>query len=226
MIIYDQSEKCFKGYQDGRWTACGFQYIENNTGNNTIVIDVTSLTGNIWMDRNLGASQVATSSSDILSYGDLYQWGRAADGHQLSSSGITSAIAISSNPGHDNFISQDTSPYDWLVPKNDNLWQGVNGINNPCPSGYRIPTSPEWDNERLKFATNDRSGAYESDLKLSAAGLRSFISGTYDNTFSSGNYWSSTAVSDGVIILQLQSNAILYQILPRAFGFSVRCIKN
>jgi len=43
---------------------------------------VKSATGKIWMDRNLGASQVATSSTDAAAYGDLYQWGRAADGHE------------------------------------------------------------------------------------------------------------------------------------------------
>ena len=31
--------------------------------------------GTIWMDRNLGAIQVATSSTDADAYGDLYQWG-------------------------------------------------------------------------------------------------------------------------------------------------------
>src|SRR6056297_394486 len=39
-------------------------------------------TGKIWMDKNLGASQVATASDDEDAYGDLYQWGRAADGHE------------------------------------------------------------------------------------------------------------------------------------------------
>jgi hypothetical protein len=33
---------------------------------------VTSSTGQVWMDRNLGASQVATSSTDPASYGDSY----------------------------------------------------------------------------------------------------------------------------------------------------------
>ena len=27
--------------------------------------------------------------------------------------------------------------------QNDNLWQGVNGVNNLCPSGFRLPTSTE-----------------------------------------------------------------------------------
>tara|TARA_B110000090_G_scaffold89704_1_gene101755 strand:- start:8070 stop:8588 length:519 start_codon:yes stop_codon:yes gene_type:complete len=44
---------------------------------------VTSPTGQVWMDRNLGATQVATSSTDHLAYGNLYQWGRALDGHQV-----------------------------------------------------------------------------------------------------------------------------------------------
>jgi hypothetical protein len=40
---------------------------------------VTSLTVQVWVDRNLGASQVATSSTDPVSYGNSYQWGRLAD---------------------------------------------------------------------------------------------------------------------------------------------------
>jgi hypothetical protein len=34
----------------------------------------------VWLDRNLGASQVCTSVTDTACYGDLYQWGRAKDG--------------------------------------------------------------------------------------------------------------------------------------------------
>jgi hypothetical protein len=54
--------------------------IDPTTGQ--ILKDVTSTTGKIWMDRNLGASRVATSVSDTLAYGDLYQWGRGTDGHE------------------------------------------------------------------------------------------------------------------------------------------------
>ena len=43
---------------------------------------VTSATGKVWMDRNLGAAQVATSATDEAAYGDLYQWGRPEDGHE------------------------------------------------------------------------------------------------------------------------------------------------
>lgn len=40
------------------------------------------VTGRVWKDRNLGASRVATSVNDVEASGDLYQWGRATDGHE------------------------------------------------------------------------------------------------------------------------------------------------
>ncbi len=43
---------------------------------------VLAAKGRLWMDRNLGALQVATASDDHLAYGDLYQWGRLRDGHE------------------------------------------------------------------------------------------------------------------------------------------------
>lgn len=112
--------------------------------------DVTNpITGETWMDRNLGAIQVATSSTDPDSYGDLYQWGRAADGHESPTSGTTSANATTAVPDAGNawdglFITETSPPVDWLTPQDNTLWQGVSGTNNPCPSGYRLPTEAEW----------------------------------------------------------------------------------
>ena len=104
---------------------------------------VLSATGRIWMDRNLGASQVATSLTDVLSYGDYYQWGRLSDGHQLATSATTSTLSNSDVPGNSDFIISPCCRFDWLFNRNNNLWQGVNGINNPCPAGFRLPTSAE-----------------------------------------------------------------------------------
>ena len=47
---------------------------------------VTSAGGQVWMNRNLGASRVAVSSTDTAAYGDLYQWGRLDDGHESRTS--------------------------------------------------------------------------------------------------------------------------------------------
>ncbi|MCP3892599.1 MAG: hypothetical protein GY702_27545 [Desulfobulbaceae bacterium] len=77
----------------------------------------------IWLDRNLGASQVATAYNDTLAYGDLYQWGRGVDGHESRTSPPTTVLSSSDAPRHDNFILTSSSPYDWRSPQNDNLWQ-------------------------------------------------------------------------------------------------------
>ena len=118
----------------------------------TDVPTVTTPTGRVWMDLNLGASQVATSKNDSKAYGYLYQWGRFTDGHQERSSEITNVISSVTNPNHRYFI---TSPKDWINPFNDDLWQGVEGINNPCPLCFRLPTKAEWDAESKGWLNSD-----------------------------------------------------------------------
>jgi uncharacterized protein (TIGR02145 family) len=202
---------------------------------------VLSSTGKIWMDRNLGATRVATSPTDHLSYGDLYQWGRGSDGHQLVTwsngttgipvNGITSTLSSTDSPGNSNFITNSVSPSDWRAPKNDNLWQGVGGTNNPCPSGFRLPTAAEWEAERAIFPTNNALGAYNSVLKLPSPGLRFFNTGNISLVGTDGFYWSSNVGNTNVnlsqdlqITLSPGFNAIADG--SRGSGFSVRCIKN
>jgi formylglycine-generating enzyme required for sulfatase activity len=67
-------------------------------------------------------------------------------------------------PEHGDFIINGSSPYDWRNPQNDNLWQGVSGTNNPCPSGYRLPTEAEWEAERQNWSSNNTAGAFASPL--------------------------------------------------------------
>lgn len=188
------------------------------------------ITGRIWMDRNLGASQVATSSTDADAYGDLYQWGRASDGHQSRTSATTTTLSSSDTPGHGDFIINANSPFDWRVPQNDNLWQGVNGINNPCPAGSRLPTEAEWEIERLSWSSNDAAGAFDSPLKLTVGGIRKFSDGSLLSVGTSGGYWSSTLSDEGGGIYSRflsfgGSNAYVIS-SHRASGYSVRCIKD
>lgn len=187
-----------------------------------------STTGKIWMDRNLGATQVANSSTDANSYGHLYQWGRGTDGHESRTSSTTSTLSSSNTPGHSNFILAPDSPNDWRSPQNGNLWQGVTGINNPCPIGYRLPTLAEWDAERLSWSTNNSAGAFASPLKLPVAGLRYASDGSLDWVGSVGLYWSSTVTEDWItsrFLLFSSENARMSANL-RAYGYSVRCIKD
>lgn len=187
---------------------------------------VTSRTGRVWMDRNLGASRVSTSSTDEESYGDLYQWGRRTDGHEKRTSQTTSTLSDSDTPGHGKFITTGSSPYNWRTPQNNNLWQGVNGTNNPCPEGFRIPTAAEWDAERTSWISNNSDGAFSSPLKLPVAGGRNSSSGLFGYIGSYGDYWSSTPNGTVAQRLYFRSNNAYTGGYGRASGFSVRCIKD
>lgn len=185
--------------------------------------NVTSANGKIWMDRNLGASRVATSTTDTSSYGDLYQWGRANDQHQLRKSTTTNILATSDIPGNANFILPSIPPYDWRIPQNTNLWQGASGINNPCPSGYRIPTEAEWNTELASWSSKNADGAFASPLKLTLAGNREALinfAGTY------ASYWSSTISGEGSRYLYISSTGSYTLTHNRSYGGSIRCIKD
>ena len=181
------------------------------------------------MDRNLGASQVATSSTDADSYGDLYQWGRGKDGHQCSHLGTTSTLSTTDIPGHGDFILNSSSPYDWRNPKNDSLWQGVNGINNPCPNGYRVPTQAELNDERLSWSSNNAAGAFGSVLKLPLAGRLDGHVGTTKSFGWVGNkgfYISSTVQGNNIKGLEFNSTSAFIWDYFRVGAYSVRCIKD
>jgi uncharacterized protein (TIGR02145 family) len=195
-------------------------------GATTVVDVINPATGKTWMDRNLGASQVATSTTDQAAYGDLYQWGRRADGHQCRTSPTTATLSSIDQPVHGNFILAPNAPYDWRSPQNANLWQGVNGVNNPCPSGYRIPSEPELEAERLSWSQNNSVGAFASPLKLPMAGYRNSSNGSLFGVGTNGYCWSSTVSGTNSRTLDFNSiNANMYD-NNRAFGFSVRCLKH
>jgi uncharacterized protein (TIGR02145 family) len=190
----------------------------------TQVVEVVNpATGKIWMDRNLGASQAATSSADEQAYGDLYQWGRGSDGHEKRNSPTTSVLSSSDSPGHGMYINTSSYPYDWRSVQNNNLWQGVDIVNNPCPTGFRLPTFVEWFDEIFSWRSNNSAGAFASPLKLSVTGYR-------DNSLfdvgSIGYYWSGVVHSTYAYHLYFHNGYATMHSSGRAAGFSVRCIKD
>ena len=187
-----------------------------------VIGTVTSAGGRIWMDRNLGASQIATSVTDASSYGDLYEWGRGTDGHQLRTATTTTTQSSSDSPGNSLFI---TGSGDWRNPSNNNLWQGLNGINNPCPAGYRIPTKAEWETEIASWVPQNKEGAFASPLKLPTPGFRDNSGGGVMNGGLNGDYWSSTIDGSNSYIMYIHVGAGTVS-FPRTYGFSCRCIQN
>ena len=238
LTMYNTTASCFQSWNGTLWVddGCGstFSGPEYTAGSvfcasgATIVVEIiNSSTGKIWMDRNLGASQVATSSTDANSYGDLYQWGRKSDGHQCRNSATTTTLSSGDQPVNGDFILPSSSLYDWRSPQNTNLWQGVNGVNNPCPSSYRLPTETEMNAEVSSWSSNNSAGAFASPLKLPMAGGRDYITGSIYDVGSLGVYWSSTVSGTNSHNLYFYSSGAGGGGLGgHTFGLSVRCLKD
>ena len=204
----------------------------------TAVVDVI-YGSQTWMDRNLGARRVATALNDVLSYGNYYQWGRPADGHEItvwngdtptSSRGFADATALgalsaTTTPGHPNFILTKAGTFDWLATQADpDRWATAN--QGPCPKGYHVPTDTEW-NTAYKFgAWNYNTDTYNSALKLPSAGGRNSLSGLLLNQGTYGYYWSSTVSGTNARGLYFNSTAVSRSINERAYGLTVRCLKD
>ena len=200
---------------------------------------VTTATGRIWLDRNLGASRVATSSTDVEAYGDYYQWGRPADGHQTkyltnnNSSGFTNTKSSSSVPSTDLWIVPTDDSNDWLITPDNSLWTGANPATNPCPAGFRIPTEAEWSAENI---ANVGATFQTNGLKLTLPGmLTNFGSGgaSYTAKGTYGQYLTQTAytttpVKGGARYFGVNGSnqAWFDQNYYKSHGMSVRCIKN
>ena len=56
-----------------------------NSQSVTYGVITSATTHRKWLNRNLGAPDVATAYNDWKNMGDMFQWGRKADGHQLIS---------------------------------------------------------------------------------------------------------------------------------------------
>ncbi|MDC1370935.1 hypothetical protein N8289_03745 [Flavobacteriales bacterium] len=197
----------------------------------TQIIDITNpITGKVWMDRNLGATNIVTNHYDSSTYGDLYQWGRFSDGHQCRNSDTTYLLSSTVASGHDDFILYQTPPGvsiatgDWYLPNTGIQWQNSQ-INNPCPNGYRLPTQTEFNNEVSYWLTQNAYGAISSPIKFPLSGKRRHYDGLVLGGSVEGLYWTSTINFERSVALQIFGNGVGTQSHFRATGASIRCIK-
>jgi hypothetical protein len=206
--------------------------------------------GFIFMDRNLGASAAGTGVD--VNKGLFYQWGRkdpfpatlAAGATQPGSGMFTTAVMSSSNGTIPNTIKNPnvfiTSNNDWYYgnERNNELWGhiGLKTIYDPCPSGWRVPknSGSSADTSPWKGFNNSNGGTFSAGYTWSekavypAAGYRSEL-GVLTGQNLSGRNWCaspSTSTTDNALRLSFSNgNVNIAEGFPRAYGFSVRCVK-
>jgi uncharacterized protein (TIGR02145 family) len=204
-----------------------------------VTYGVVSHGNRYWMDRNLGAKRAATSLYDTLSVGDFYQWGRAADGHQLLNNTKVCYTKAKSGqqPGNDSIIKKKNSEgnCDWNANSNwTTRWEdGTHNLKistNVCPDGWHVPTMSEWGTAIINW-TNEKSG-FESPLKLSIH--RGWLPNNQNTKHSicSGGYWSSTPEDNikglawYLFICEEYVKTPRLVNIPRIDSNQIRCIKD
>jgi uncharacterized protein (TIGR02145 family) len=208
----------------------------------TTVVEITSVTGKIWMDRNLGASRAAISSTDYLSYGCLYQWGRGNDGHAsitwtssttgIPVNGTTATLATADNSENALFILAFKYPFDWRSDNNDKRWQTKGDTNNnPCPTDFHVPTNAEINDEFIAYTILNSADAYTKGpgggFKFVIAGYRYSSSSSFYGQGNKGYYWSSNSSGSDAKTRTFDSESSYgVDSYSRREGLSVRCIKD
>lgn len=190
----------------------------------TEIIEVTNpLTGRVWMDRNLGANGVANFINDNRAFGDLYQWGRRADGHEQRNSNTSTETASTTQPANGDFI---TGLPIWTTANIENAWAGLDAINNPCPCGFRLPTPQELTEEINSWSLNSAQGAFQSALKFTMPGYRGNSNGVVGSEGLFGYYWSSESENMNGKDMGINLNSAQNSSHAQAGGASIRCIKD
>jgi hypothetical protein len=202
--------------------------------------------GNIWLNNNLGAHyantnhanfnpfQQATNATDHLAYGSLFQWGRSPDGHELitwtnSTTGTPvngTTTTLSDTPTNALFITATTGVRDWRASTtvDANRWS-TTSTNNPCPTGFRMPTRAEFQKIQGTTITN-ASNALSSTLKFVQTGrFRSSANGALQSTTDAVYLWASQLSSGWPVVAYFASSAASTE-QYYSTGYNVRCFRN
>lgn len=200
------------------------------------------ISGKIWMRHNLGADTSLDPDQNPTVrglIGNYYQYGR-------------STVVATSDTGNGAISGWNTTQ------AADNAWNSgtednpVKTAQDPCPSGWRIPTRPEMqsliDNTTTSnigtWATNGNANTIgaakvftsktnaNARLTFPATGYRTANNGSQTWRGGSGLYWSSILTSSTLTRLSVLQNSVVIgngnsgqpNNIAKTSGFAIRCI--
>ena len=216
----------------------------------------------VWAPVNCGykAATIDGANPDKgFPYGKLYQWGRKyGQGYSADSdseSSITPGPVSYQIGQHKNMAGYFfTCESDWIDIPDDSMWNSgtedapVKTDNDPCPSGWRVPTYSELNvliTDHSDWTTNDGQIGYycsgvltttvydthplgedKPQVFLPAAGYRDGRSGSVTKRDSEAFYWSSRPsnynTSHLLFFFQYELQMRNY---GRGAGYTVRCVQ-
>lgn len=182
-----------------------------------------------WMAENLRTTTYANGES-IQNVTDAGQW-----------SNLTSGAWV-----HYNNDSQHEIPYGKLYN-----WYAVADPRNICPTGWHVPTDPEWTlltdylgglevaggkmktTGTIEAATGlwhapNNAAINNSGFTGAPGGYRDFY-GTFNSISQDGNWWSSSEYDNGRARsrnLNSTNSGVVWYIVYKEAGFSVRCLRD
>ncbi len=213
--------------------------------------------GKVWAPVNCGYEPANSGKGYIT--GKYYQWGRKV-GFGCAGEDATGATSVMQGPvsleqakSTDKFIIGDSDRCTWLVGKDPKLWNSgtedapAKTENDPCPSGWRVPTAKELrslagvsHNEVESFLDSQGNKAIRiinkedgSEICLPITGNISSRGGNTKRTWLSGSdYYSSKLTRNDrnecgevlKISYEMYGSSYMHTTEGCAYAYAIRCI--
>lgn len=214
------------------------------------------------MDRNLGAIRAATAGTDdIQTMGLLYQWGRKdpfpnKKNHSSSSNDFTnhattaptSALSVvtaqfatvaEAIKSPTVFAASSADKTDWTAVSNNAFWTTTKTIYDPCPPGYKVPSSSECNMFTVDITNTTNYPGWAVDtgkcqFKLGSSTDNTvfptgylYYNGRWDEPHNKAVIWSATYESEYRAVnlyVKISDGSYSQYKRSRSVGGSVRCV--